>query len=53
MNLRARVIQLERNTRRTDGAAEHLRDLEIRVPSRGRDGEPDELGERVVRLWLG
>ena len=54
MNLRAGVIQLERKTRRTDGGDEDLRDLEIRmVPSRGKDGEPDELGERVVCLRLG
>jgi len=36
MNLRARVIQLERKTRRTDVADEHLRCIKILVvPSRG------------------
>jgi hypothetical protein len=54
MNLRSRVIRLERKTRRSDGADEHLRDLEIRVvPSRGKDSEPDVLGERLVCLRLG
>lgn len=54
MNLRNRVIRLERRTRSSDGADEHLRNLEIRVvPSRGKDSESDELGERVVHLRLG
>jgi hypothetical protein len=51
MNLRARVIQLERKTRRSDGADEHLRDLVIRVvPSRG---DAVDLKEQVILLRLG
>jgi hypothetical protein len=53
MNLRTRIIQLERRTCRSGSAKEHLRNLEIHVvPSRGKDGEPDELGEPIVALAL-
>ena len=42
MNLRGRVIQLERKIRRTDDADENLLALEIVVvPSRGADGRDE------------
>jgi hypothetical protein len=46
MNLRKRVIQLERKTRRSDGADEHLRCIEILVvPSRG---DTVDLEEQII-----
>jgi hypothetical protein len=49
MNLRARVIQLERKTRRTDGGDEHLCIEILVVPSRGADSRE----EREILLRLG
>jgi len=51
MNLRNRVIQLERKTRRSDDADEHLRCIEILVvPSRG---DVVDLEEQIILLRLG